>query len=250
MKVNLDNAQNICSLVRKNFPYESPWLQARIMLDKYNSSPHSFDKNLAKKLIKEQKIINEIRDKRDSFIDISIQYFKVIIDLVQKYKIQNCGELARIAYAVSRINCISDTKLDLAHIFTKNRNDVSNRTLSENFARLIDILQRDEAQADFRKIDHVALSLNADENNKFVVDPLFNISDKAEIVESIYDEKYPQILGIKPDEAVGIMNFGKDVSNLPSLNDDDSIKLARLYPNLVLPENRDKLLKSNQFYFD
>lgn len=249
MKVSLNEAKNICSTVRKNFPYESPWLQVQILRRERLTNKKPLDKSVIKKLLAKQDLITDIRNQRAFYVNSPFEYFKTIIDLVHKYKVQNCAELARIAYVTSRINGIKDSYLDLAHMLVKKEKDYS-QSLFPNIDKILDLMKEAEYGTYARKLDHVALSVNANYNDKYVIDPLLNESNKTSDIEKCYKEKYNDIFEIKSDENVTIINIGKENYGLPSLNNSDSKKLARLYPYLVLPENKDKILKSNSFFFN
>lgn len=249
MKVGLNEARNICSTVRKNFPYESPWLNAHKLRLECKKKGARMDKNILTKLLAEQEMIGEIRDARNFYVDTPFMYFKTLIDMVNRYKVQNCGELARIAYAVSRINLVNDSELELANLVAKKEKDYS-KSLFPNIDKILDKMKEEEDGINARVVDHVALSINPRLEKGFVIDPLLNETDETDVVEFLYENKHCDLLQINPDETVTIVNYGKDENRLPSLNNSDSRKLARMYPSLVLPQNKNKLLKPKVFSFN
>ena len=93
MKVDINQAREICEVVRKNFPYESPWLQRNFqyksLLRNKDVSKMKDVVELQRKMERQDKDIGFLRDCYMIFQDSPFDYFRELLHGVHTFKVQN-----------------------------------------------------------------------------------------------------------------------------------------------------------------
>lgn len=256
MKVEFTQARDICNVVRKNFLYESPWYQCRVIHRELLSSCKDSSRmrdvvEINKKLTEQNIALENVRDLYQPLFKNPFQYFKELIASVHKYQVQNCGELARITYAVSRMNGFKNSDLGMAHIIATEKRKHNFEKF--NWKSFLEILMNDncffedDEYYDCSVIDHVATQIQNRKGDNFIIDVLFNECRTNKEMEKLYASKYAESLGIRENEDIEIVNLDDFCSEMPILQNKDVKKLAELFPNLVLPENQGKLDKTSSY---
>lgn len=247
MKVGLNQAREICNVVRKNFPYESPWLQFNMEFQKIaknkNIDQSAAFSDLKKRIVKNQDRLQEMRESYQIFTNTPFIFFQKLISAVHAFKIQNCGELSRITYAVLRMNGIKNKDISVANLASMKDKDYS-KYLFPAVEKFMDFMREIENGGNIRSLDHVATQVKSKNKDEFVIDALFNECDTKDEMENVYKTKYGDILNVSENEMVNILAC----DNFPNLKDDEVKELQNLYPELVIDK---KLLKTSEnFFFD
>jgi len=236
MEIGISKAKQICNAVQKNFPYDSPWKHYNIdyrELMKHAQSSFKTDEFLnAKKLIdEEEKRLQKVRESCYSLQNSPFTYFKELIKAVHKYKIKNCGETTRIAYAIARMNGVKHADLDMALLTTKEPKDYS-KSLFPNIDRILNTMKEMEYGGGYKVIDHVALQIHGKKGKEFIIDALLDECSSKNEIEKIYKTKYGDILRISETENIQILNGTSETGNIPHLKDDEAQELLTLNPEL------------------
>lgn len=248
MKVGINQAREICNVVRKNFPYESPWLQ-------YNTEFHNilecknidqcaslFD--LKNKIAKKQGKIQELRESYQFFSETPFKYFRELINAVHTFEVQNCGEFARITYAVLRMNGIKNKDIHIANLAAMKNKDYS-KSLFPAVEKFFDLMHEIENGGKVRTLDHVATQVNCKNDDEIIIDALFNECETKGKMEKIYKTRYGDILNVSETEMVNVFAC----ESFPNLKEDEVAELKRIYPELVIDKKDFQPSKKNIFSF-
>lgn len=255
MKISMTEARNIHNLVRKNFPYESPWLKRRIeygnFLERSKVSAKMTELiELQRKLSKQNELLDSVRESYQVFAHSPLNYFKELINAVRKYKVQNCGEAARIVYAVSRMNGVNDSDITISGLVTQKAKDYS-KCLFPDLQRILDEIKEDEYGVECDGvIDHVVTEIQAPRGSSIVLDTILDECGEKISIEKIYKDKYEKLLQIAPDEEVRIVDFDYKYNQIPVLSNDDVYQLLEMYPELTLPEAKSSMPKRNKSFLN
>ncbi len=255
MEIGIGKVKEICRVVRKNFPYESPWMQRNIeyreIISQYKkASKYRELLEVQKKLIAQEEDLHLVRELYNRFrSESSFNYFRELIDAVRKYKVLNCGELARISYAVARMNGVKHSNLDMAILTTKENKDYS-KSLFPDIDRYLDMMREMEYGGGYKIIDHVALQIHGKKGKEFILDSLLNECHNKNEAEKVYKTKYGDVLKINSDENLQILNGYADGSDLPKLKNDEAKELLEVYPELKIGGNSAQVKKKKSFLFD
>lgn len=249
MKVDINQAREICEVVRKNFPYESPWLQRNFqyksLLRNKDVSKMKDVVELQRKMERQDKDIGFLRDCYMIFQDSPFDYFRELLHGVHTFKVQNCGEIARITYLVLRMNGLKNSDLDLA-LLTAQRPQKESKGLFSPIDKIVEFIENLENDNGFRLLDHVAAQIK----NKIIVDPLLNECDMKSKIEKIYKTNYGDVLKVSEDKDVCIVNGSCGYTSLPKLNDDEVKEFVKLYPDLIIGKERaSKPFESKKAFF-
>lgn len=253
MKVDINQAREICNVVRKNFPYESPWVQRnieykRLIGNTKNPSKMKDVVELQRKIDRKNKDIGFMRECYMIFTDSPFDFFRELFHAVHSYKIQNCGEAARITYAVLRMNGVKHSDLDLA-LLTSQKPKEEPKGLFSPINKIINFIEELEKGSDFKLLDHVTTQIKNKNKDKIIIDSLLNECDTKSEIEKIYKTKYGDILKVSPDDEIKLVNGSCGYSSLPQLNDDEVKDLIKLYPELVInKKNTQNQTKSRKFF--
>ena len=116
MDIGIGKVRQIFNVVQESFPYDSPWKHHNIDFRELKAqSPQTDDFVRMQKLISvEEKKLKKLRESCYYLYNSPFDFFKELINAVHKHKVQNCGEVTRIAYAVARMNGIKHSCLDTA----------------------------------------------------------------------------------------------------------------------------------------
>lgn len=247
MKVGIDKAREICNVVRKNFPYESPWMQAnakyRDLLAGENWVIDPKLREIRNRVVKSQDKIQEVRDCYQVFDDQPFKYFRELISAVRIFEVQNCGELSRITYAILRMNGVKNKDINVASLVASEKKE-EHKGLFPAVDKFFEIMREFENLNLVREIDHVATQICGNADDRIVLDNLFNECDTKNNMEKVYKTKYGDILQVNPKEEVNLVNY----ETFPRLKDNEVKELKRMYPEFVI-EKKD-LGKSKNFFFD
>ena len=251
MKVELQTAKNIANLVRKEFPYESPYLLHRYELNKFLTSNKNnsdyWDKQ--KSFLKKDHALNMVRASYGDIKKSAFEYFKELIKAVHKYKVQNCGESARITYAVSRINQIDESHLRPAFLIESEEKDYS-KSLFPEVDKMFDKMREQEYGYDGKRLDHIATQIVLDDGSKVILDSNIDKCEEIHKMEKVYKDNFGDIFGIDKNKKLQIIEGDYLVAGIPTLNDKDAFKLANLYPELILEQNHLDPPKRKYFFID
>lgn len=250
MKVDLCKSKEICSLVRKNCPYESPWAKRHLELDVLvkqaqkttdNSLKQSFNKKIIEfvgKIGDLTKALNNIRETTQIWQHSPLNYFQQLVLSIHKYKAQNCAEAAEIVYMTSRINGINDSDLNFYELWGKKEKDYSQERYPF-LKKMMDDYKEREFLKGLRAIDHVFVGIK-NEKEEFGVDTIFNETSSTKELSKIYKTKYKDALNISEDEEIKFRTqYAKYAFSFPRLNDDEAAELKRLFPSFVLESKKD-----------
>lgn len=235
MKVDVNQAREICEVVRKNFPYESPWVQRNIQYKRVIASkdPSKMKDvvDLQRKMENKTKDIGFLRECYMLFQNSPFDYFRELLHGVHTFKVQNCGEIARITYLVSRMNGINNSDLDLGLLTVQKHKEETKGFFSplDKFAELIEEFENGNG---FKLLDHVVAQVKAKKD--IIIDPLLNECDTKSEIEKIYKTKYGDVLKVSAENDIKIVNGSCGYSSLPKLNDDEVKEFIKLYPELVI----------------
>ncbi len=256
MKVEINNAQEICSIVRKNFPYESPWMQYKIGYK--NLIRNNIGKPLCRDIIELNKKISEnkkkldfVRDSYQFYTKTPIRYFEEMIKSIQKYQVQNCGETARLGYLASRINGVKESDVSLSSLaaqtfYSEKEKDYLFPELDKIFSTLFEA----EYGTDFNIIDHVVTKIKNGFKKIFIIDPLLNETDDIRNIEKLYKNKYGDIFDIDYNEKVKIIDYpSPPYPIMPTITDEEANLLGQKFQFLVLEENKDKIDGTRKHFF-
>lgn len=258
MKIGINQAQEICNTVRKNFPYDSPWLESKLKnkaflerLSNYNDikvSKSKYDelKQIQKTIDEKNKTLGHLRNCYSLYVKNSFEYFRELISLVHKYEIQNCGELARITYAVARMNGVKNSDLDLAMLVKKEKKQTNNTFLPID--KILNFVQELENGDSTKIIDHVATFIKGKRSSEIVVDTLFDECNTRNKLEDIYQNKYRYELGLSKKENLNVINAHCDGNDLPRLKDDEANELKLLFPELIFENEKESSMR--KFYLN
>ena len=236
MDIGISKAKQICNAVQRNFPYDSPWKHYNInykelMHQTQTSSDTSEVLGLQKLISDEEKKLKKIRERCCLLDNSPFDYFKELIKSIHKYKVQNCGETTRLAYAIARMNGIKHSYLEMALLTTKEVKDYS-RSLFPEIDRILNTIKEMEYGGGYKVIDHIALQIHGKKGKEFIVDALLNECGSKNEIEKIYKTKYGDILKLTKDENIQIINGISENKPIPHLNDDEATELLKLYPEL------------------
>jgi hypothetical protein len=256
MKVEINKAQEICEVVRKNFPYESPWKQYKIGYR--NILRNSIGKNISRDIIELNKKISEnkrnldfMRDSYQFFVEKPIVYFEEMVKAIQKYKSQNCGETARLGYLVSRINGVKNSNVTLGSLTARTiYSEKEEEFMLPEIERIFGALFKMEYNSDLSLMDHVVTKIQGNRKETFVIDPLLNETGNIRNMEQTYKTKYCDILDIEEYEAVKIIDYpGYPYPVMPTISDEEARLLGQKFQFLVLEENKDKINGARKHFF-
>lgn len=252
MDIGICKVKQICNVVQKNFPYESPWkhynIDYRELMAQFAQSSQTDDFFRMQKLISvEEKKLKKLRESCYHLYHSPFDFFKELINAVHKYKVQNCGEVTRIAYAVSRMNGVKHSCLDTALLTTKEPKDYSNSLFPE-IDRILNAMKEMEYGGGYKVIDHIALQIHGKKGNEFVVDVLLNECNYKSEMEKIYKTKYGDIFGLSQNDNVKILNGTSESSYIPQLDEDEADELLAIYPELGIFKKTPNAKK--KFFFD
>ncbi len=253
MKVNLNQVKNIYSTVKKNFPYESPWLVRKTEYgDFFSRCKNNTKMNelvfLQRKLIEQDKILDFVRESYQYLEDCPFKYFKSLIEAVHKYKVQNCGETARITYAVSRINQVKESDINFSVLVSEKSKNNNLNWFSHN-DDILDVIDEDY-EFYSRTLDHIVTQIKVSRETPIIIDTSLNELAEKSRMEKIYQEKYSQIFNIEPEENIKILDVDFDYTNIPVLDDIDARKLGELFPSLLFKELKSLTSKKNYFFIN
>lgn len=255
MEIGIARVKDICTTVRKNFPYDSLWLKEKIQYRGILKDSQNALKNevrlgeIHQELNDMNRKLREVRDAYSPFYNNPFEFYRELIKAVHKHKIQNCGELSRIAYAIARMNGIGNSNLDLATFTTKEYKDYS-KSLFPEIDKYLDLMLEMEDGGDYRIIDHAALQIHGKKKKEFILDPLLNECHNKVEAERIYKTQYGDILNITSDENLQIVNGYSSCSNLPRLNKDEAKELLSLYPELKIGKKMEINSRKKFFFFE
>ena len=255
MKISMTEARNIHNLVRKNFPYESPWLKRRIEYGNFlerskDSAKMSELIELQKKLSQQNELLDSVRESYQVFVNSPLNYFKELINAVRKYKVQNCGEAARIVYAVLRMNGVNDSGIAISGLVTQKTKDYS-KCLFPELQKILDRMKEEEFGFEYdRMIDHVVTEFQTPEDKSIILDTTLNEFGEKTNIEQIYKSKYDSLFEVTPEENVRIIDLDCKYNQIPVLDDDDASQLFDMYPELLLPESERPKPKRNNLFLD
>ena len=236
MELGINKIKLMHNVIQQNFPYESPWknyyIGFRELVEQSQTSSQIVDVLEFQKMIsEEEKSLRKIRKACDALHCKPFDYFRELIKAVHKHRVQNCGEITRISYAVARMNGIKHSKLDMALLTTKEPKDYSGSLFPE-IDRILNVMKEMEYGSEYKILDHVALQIHGKKGKEFVLDALLNECNSKEEIEKIYKTKYGDILKVSRDENIQILNGTSRNSHLPELKDDEAQELLTLYPDL------------------
>ncbi|MBO5434677.1 hypothetical protein J6A31_02495 [bacterium] len=249
MDIGIGKVRQIFNVVQESFPYDSPWKHHNIDFRELKAqSPQTDDFVRMQKLISvEEKKLKKLRESCYYLYNSPFDFFKELINAVHKHKVQNCGEVTRIAYAVARMNGIKHSCLDTALLTTKEPKDYSNSLFPE-IDRILNAMKEMEYGGGYKVIDHIALQIHGKKGNEFVVDVLLNECNYKSEMEKIYKTKYGDIFKLSQDDNVKILNGTSENSHIPQLNDDEADELLAIYPELGIFKKTPSVKKN--FFFD
>lgn len=238
MKVEFTTARNIVDLVNKKFPYESPYMAHRKELSKAFVDKTKLTEywNKQKKLLEKDRALDKVRTSYNYLKQSAFEYFKELIKAVHKYKVQNCGESARITYAVARINQIKNESLNPALLIESETKDYS-KSLFPEVDKMFDEMRELEIGYTGKRIDHIATQLTLDNGTKIIMDSGLGECGEISQMEKVYFENYNDVFSLNKDKELKIIEGEFFEEFIPTLNDKDASKLAKCFPELDLSYN-------------
>ena len=257
MKVDLNQAREICNIVRKNFPYESPWIQYKIEFRNLMKSSRGKDISrdvieLNSKIAKNRKKLDETRDDYQFFTNFPLKYFKKLVNSIHQHKVQNCAETARLGYLVSRINGVKDQDVEVASLASRTiYSEEDKDSLVPIIDKLFTPLLNFEYGSDLNTIDHVVTKIKGQGRQTLVIDPLLNKVDTTKNAKIFYKTEYGDIFNLEDNEEIRITTYpSPPYPAIPRINNDEAKFLGREFPELILDENKNKFLNNGKYFFN
>ena len=208
-KINLKQAQEMCNMVQKEYPYPSLWKQGKFEFAKVVRENPDENTRL-KAIIALRKMMDVTGNKLDDLREYysfntknAFKYFSMLADGIKRFQTLNCAEAARIIYMISRINDVDEDDTGIAQMEI-------------------------EDSGDSRSVDHVIAKIKG-ESGMIGIDGLLGESAKIDNFGDIYQSKYSDGFTIPHGAHVGFVD-----KVIPRLTDEEAEELKKLHPEFVL----------------
>lgn len=232
-QLSLSQARAMKLRVGEMFPYTSNWKLAHVdyydILKHHNISRGSTD-DAIRNVNNEIKILNDltknasqalrlVRNEYTQFVKEPLEYFKKLASGILKYKVANCGEIARLMYMAARINDVDEKDVSVSKLAYR----------EQKFSQLGYPLP-------FNEVDHVILTMNG-ETEPVGIDGILDETESIEDLKRVYSQKYGKTFRIPKNAEVEFLPVKRDITSartIPQLNDSDAENLRAMFPDLVV----------------
>ena len=207
--LSLNEAREVCSVVRERYPYPSLWRVGRI--DRPNAMEMELDTVRRRKVFSEMTAyMNTLGDRLDDlrhyyadFRKNSLKYYTYMIDGIKKFQTLNCGELSRLVYLTLRVNDVDNSDASVVYLESFDGGKIND-------------------------LDHEIAQV-AGENGLIGIDSLLGEAAELENLSDIYKDKYSFPLRISSSDIIRYK-----MSSFPRISDEEAAILKKKFTDLIL----------------